>query len=507
MEVIKLRLRLNLKKSENKKGQKDISSLHPCNLFDNKIKKYIEYYGDDLSLVCKNYKHALNIFLPIIAIIVIFGVLRLKLLLLSAIPLALIAYLYPLLYVWSRAEEHKKVINTEAPFIAIIAYANSLVDKGLNHTLRELSQIKELKVPKVELDFLDKMTTYMNMSFAKALERRAIVHNGDLLGKLYNSYLSALELGITIRDRLKDVLRELLEELKNTYKAYVDKTAELSELEFALFLLVPMILIGFSFTFKVSLFELFSPLLLVPLIIFLISSIQPSIGYEIKYGRYMYGIFAIPAIFLIPGLNLEYKVFALIGIILAMSYFVYDQITLANELEQSLPILLKEVSEYLKIGYSVQSAILRVKLSSKRVSKVIETFAKRPELINSPSKLFNVTFKLLLIVAKTGTSSTALEELANSISEIVYSKSNLIRQLRLFDVLNVITPVMLWLSFEMFAKMSTFTIPGLAVISAYSLASNIIFSKISRFTILYFPSILLTSIIIAILSVLPPTFL
>ena len=486
---------------------KKISKLIPCNLFNDKIKKYIEYYGDDIFILCKKYYEVLRIFVPLILSIAILGTLRFKLLLFSIIPLALVAYLYPLLYAWSKAEEHKKVVNSEAPFIAVVAYIDSLVDKGLNHTFKELSDIQELRVPKVEQNFLVKMTTYMNMPFSKALEKRALVHRGDLLGKLYNNYLAALSLGVTIKDRLKDVLRELLNDLKDNYKSYVEKSTELTELEFSLFLLLPIVLIGFSFTFKVSLVELFLPLLFVPPIIFLVSSIQPSMEYEIKYGKYVYILATIPVVLLIPGINLEYKILASTSVLLVLSYYIYSQITLANELEKSLPILLKEVSEYLKIGYAIQNAIPKVKLNSKRVNKILENFLRKPDSVSSPSKLFNVTFKLLFIIAKTGSSSTSLEELANSISEIIYNKNNLIQQLKLFDLMVVLTPIMLWLTFSMLGKISTATIPSVSIISAYSIASVLIFSKISRFTLLYFPSILLVNIILAILSVLPPIFL
>jgi len=469
-------------------------------LFDVKIKRYIEYYGDDIFAVKKKYLKALKVLIPAIILVAFLGFLKLKLLLLSIPPLALVAYFYPVLYVWARAEEHKKIVNNETPFIALVAYINSLVDKGLNHTLKELSEIQELKVPRVELDFLTKMSTYMNMSFAKALERRASVHSNDLLGKLYNSYLSALELGITIKDRLKDAVKDLLNELKDSYKAYVDKSAEMAELEFAVFLLLPIVLIGFSFTFKVSLPELLLPLLFAPALIFLVSSLQPGIDYIIKY-KYVYMLATIPIIFLVPRIGLEYKVLTSIFVLLAFSYIIYNQLTLANELERVLPTLLKEVSEYLKIGYSVQNAIAKVKLS-KRVNDVIEKYVKTGN-IDSPSKLFNITLKLLLIISRTGSSSASLEELANSIREIVYNKNNLIKQLRLFDAMAVLTPIMLWLTFTMLGKISTTSVPSVAVISSYSVASALIFSKISRFTLLYFPLLLLVTAILVILSVLP----
>lgn len=481
--------------------------LSPCLIFNNKIKHYIEYYGDDINSVCNKYHNTVKIILGLILIILVLGVLKFNLLLFSAIPLSILAYIYPLMYTWSKKEEHKRIVNSEAPFIALIAYVDSLVDKGLQHTFKELSEIKELKVPKIELEFLQKMTTYMNKSFLKAVEKRSIIHKEDLLGKLYSNYLVALNLGITVRERLKDVLKEMLMDLRDSYKGYLEKSAELTELEFSIFLLLPIILIGFSFTFKVSIIELLLPLLFVPPLLFLISMVQPNSDYNIRYGKYIYILLAIPLVLLIPKLNLEYKIFALISILVIFSYFVYSELSLGRELESFLPILLKEVSEYLKIGYTIQNAVPKVKLPSKRITKVIEDAVKDPLSVNTPSRLFNITFKLLFIIARTGYSSTAIEELASSINEIIYSKNNLVRQLRLFDAMVVLTPVMLWMTFVMLGKITPSSIPSLSIISAYSIASSIIFSKISRFTILYFPTFLLMVLTLGILSVLPPIFL
>ena len=482
---------------------KSYRDLHPLKVFDEKIKKYIEYYGGDIEEVYKNYNQTLKFFLPLVALVTFFGVLKFKLFLFSVPALALIAYFYPLLYVWAKAEEHKKIVNNETPFIALIAYIDSLIDKGFNYTLKELSQIKELKTPKVEQNFIEKMTNYMNMSFARALERRSLVHSGDLLGKLYDAYLSALELGITIRDRLHDVSKDLLNELKDNHKLYVDKSSGMAEMVFSVFLLMPIVLIGFSFTFKVTLTELLFPLIFTPGLYFLASSQQPSFDYDVKLGKYAYILVAIPIILMLPGISLTYKTIAIVIIITVLSYFVYSQFTLARELEKTLPFLLKELSQYMKIGYTVQNAIQRIKIPSKRARKAIREYLKDPENVNSPSKLFNLTFKLLFIIAKTGATSSALEELGAAVNEIVYAKDYLVKQLRMFDAFVVLTPFMLWLTFTLLGKISTHPLPEVTVISAYSVASALTFSKISRFALLYFPTMLATTIALFMLLFLP----
>ena len=482
-------------------SKKSIKDLHPCKVFDAKIKKYIEYYGDDINETCRKYKSALRFLLPAIASVAVLSYF-IHYFLFSVPALALITYLYPLLYVWAKAEDHKKVVNNEAPFVALIAYIDSIVDKGLNYTLKELSEIKELKVPKVENVFFTKMTNYMSMSFVKALERRSRVHTGDLLGKLYSNYLASYELGFTLTDRLRDTLQDLLNDLKDVFKNYAyNKSGEFTELEFAILLLTPIVMIGFSFTFKVSLIQLYLPLLATPGLIYLVSASQPSFDYILKY-KYVWLLALIPVALAIPFISLTYRLLIATAVIVAVSYFIYDQIRLAKELENSLPTLIKELAEYLKIGYTIPTAIPKIKLG-KNLNKIIERYANNPENVNTPSKLFNLTFKLLFVIAKTGYSSVALQELGNALYEIVYNKNSITKQLQLFDILTVMTPFMLWLTFAMLGQISSALITPMAVIVPYSIASAIIFSKVSRFTLLYFPTMLMLFVVLVILAFMP----
>lgn len=493
-------------KKSNENAQSSSSKISPLYVFDKAIKRYIEYYGDDIYLIRKKYKNALMALIPATILVALFGYMFFKPFL-FAVPLFIfLTYFYPVLYTWSKASEMKKIVNNEAPFISLVAYVNSIVDKDLKITFQELSHIKELKVPRIEQTFIDKMTNYMNMSFRTAIEKRAIVHTGDLLGKLYSNYLAALNLGITIRDRLRDTMRDLLNELKDNYKAYVERASDLTELIFSVFLLVPIVLIGFNFAFKssVPLIQLFAPLVTAPALYFVISSSQSVLGYNLKYDKYLPIFVLLPVIILLPHITLEIKTVLIALLFTLFSFLIYPQIVLANDLEKHLPTLLKELSQYLRIGYTVQNAIPMVKLTSERVNKAIEKYMKNPEEVNSPSQLFNITFKLLFLTSKSGTSSTAIDELGNAINEIVYAKNSTIRQLRLFDVLTVLTPVMLWMTFDMLGKMgSSSSVPVSLVIGSYSLASAFLFTKISRFTLFYFPVMLLLTIVIAIVTFIP----
>jgi len=326
----------------------------------------------------------------------------------------------------------------------------------------------------------------------------------DALGKLYNNYLVAINLGIALRDRMADAMRELLNDMKEVYKAQVEGASALTEIIFGVFLLFPIVIVGFSFTFKSSLTQILMPLLISPGLYFLAVSSHPFADYNLKYGRYVGMLGAVPVILLMPNLSLTIKMFLIVTLVTILSYTIYYQITLAKELEKSLPLILKEVAEYMKIGYTVQTSLSRIRLASRRVNKAIDKYARDPDKVNSPSKVFNLGFKLMFITAKSGTSSVALQELGNVMQEITQTKENMRKQLALFDIMTLMTPVLLWMTFGMLGNIGNSNhIDSSVVIGSYSLATALIFSKVSRGTILYFPTMLILNVLLAIIFFVP----
>ncbi|BCU71295.1 membrane pilin protein UpsF [Stygiolobus caldivivus] len=483
-----------------------------CELFEEKIKKYLEYTGGDYEEVCRKSKKLLKTMPIPLSVIVLISLFISKILILSAVGVGLIVYFYPLLYSWSRKEEYKKSVNQEAPLISIIAYVNSLVDKNVLHTMEELARIKDLKVPSVEYQMIRKRKEVLNESTYRAIERRAILHKGDLLGKVYFKFLIASDLGASIRDRMREAMNEVLQYYKEEYKNYVDRSSEFAEIIFAVYLLLPIVLVGFQFTFKVNPVQLLLPLLFTPAFIFLISIIQPSGDYSIKlnYKQFLPLIALVPII-LLP-ISITVKLSGIITVIALSLFWVYNQVRVANYLLNQIPDILKEMSDYMKIGYSTVTAFSKLQPrehgpGSEILNEIISKTSLDNEIpeVKTPSVFFNNIMNVLRVLSKTGLSSVGLEELSDLVNEIVNLRSSIIRQLRLFDAMLILTPIMLWLTFSMLGHIFTNSENNLEsiVIFTYSLATALIFSKLSRFTSLYLPSVIIPLIISTILSVFP----
>lgn len=482
-----------------------------CKILEKQIKKYIEVTGDDYNEICNKYRKLMTYsplgFIPFIILSLFF-----KQFILSAIGYFLLIYFYPFLYTWSRSKEYKKLVNTEAPIISLIAYINSLVDKSIIYTLEELSKIKELKTPKIELEQIKKSISVLNMSSYKAIEKRATVHHDDLLGVIYSKYVLSSEIGLSIRERLKEAMSEIFQRFKDQYKGYVDKAVEIAEMEFAIFLMVPIILIGFQFTFKTNIFELVLPLLFTPAFVFLITTIQPDNDYSISFDwRVFLPLIVIPIV-IFANILLAFKLVIISIIVSFVVYWIYRQIRLANELISILPTLLKEISDYMRLGYNIKFSFKKVDVNaSSRVQRILEEISKEFTVKNevtevkTPSKLFNIIIQILSLFEKSGISYEAMDELSSLVNDLLGVRLSLIRQLRLFDLMVILTPIMLWLTFSMMGNISGSNNVTLfsVVLFSYSLASSVIFSKLSRFTIFYLPTILSGIIMALILSFLP----
>lgn len=165
----------------------------------------------------------------------------------------------------------------------------------------------------------------------------------------------------------------------------------------------------------------------------------------------------------------------------------------------------------MKIGYSITGSLSKIRIRDK--FGVVENIVKKSVLegevgeVKTPSKLFNNIIELFKIFNKSGTSYNVLEELAGTLNEIMLVQDSMTKQLRLFDAMVILTPVMLWITFSILGNISSdsATLSGIVVL-LYSVTTSFIFSKLSRFTLFYFPTILMGTLIPLILSFIPHVF-
>ncbi|MCY0860361.1 MAG: hypothetical protein OWQ54_08015 [Sulfolobaceae archaeon] len=493
--------------------------------FSEYLKNAIIYYGGDYSNLIRKYKGILIKFLPpIVATQIILFFLYLHHLLFLPLylvfsPLFLaetILIIEPFIITWSNREEFKKMIEKELPFFVIIMYLNSLMNKGILETLTEIAKNKVLKSIQIEYNMVRKEMEIFGRSLFKSLEKRALLHNNDNLGKFLLNYLTVAYTGAGIKETLREEMKIQLNLIHEQYKNYINKSAEFVELIFSLYLLVPLILLGFSFTFKVNVIFFFIPLLFTPAIYLLISSQQPDVGYQMNFSYK--DLIPLPLsllVMFIPILNIVEKISVAIFINIVFLVKKYLRIYKDEKILEELPLILREVADYSRLGYSIRNTLLKIPIEkySKETQELIKRIRKniisnkKLGKINSSIWLIDIIFTILELVDMIGGETyTVVTELSNILISLIDERRKLINELRPYSFLAYMTPFLLWFTLGTFSNISTdlSLLPVLqSIIILYSILIAVIFSKISKFTIINVPLLSIVALESLILSMLP----
>ncbi len=335
------------------------------------------------------------------------------------------------------------------------------------------------------------------------MESRAKVHRGDFLGKIYTTYTSGESIGISMPERIKDLLNETIDNLNLNFGSYVEKVNELVEILFMLFLVTPMILLAFQYiSSTINMFELIFPLLLFPIIFFYVSLIQPNIGYDIKINineikKSLY-ILPIPFIFtFLFHLNLEYEILLFYSIFIVFSFIVYRKISVADAVLNNLPYILSDIADYLRIGYSIKSAILKLNVDStefkKFLGELVTKIKKNEAMSNVKTNIWivNAILELIENIDKKGFADTyTFKDLSLVLNNYISLRKKVLQNLRMFNILAIITPIIFYFALGVMTKIKAVGNLDLIIV-LYSIALSIMYAKISRFTIFNFPLLVL----------------
>ncbi|TRM84194.1 Flp pilus assembly protein TadC, partial [Sulfolobus sp. A20-N-G8] len=174
-------------------------------------------------------------------------------------------YLYPIIITEVKKNEQKKAIEDELIVFLLFAYINSFLGKSLYKTFEEISNSVVFKGLKKEAALLVKEVEVLGKSSILAIESRARVHKNDSLGKVYSTYLAGENIGISLQERIRDLIEESLDNLKSSLESYVNRANDIVEILFMLYLVTPMVLLAFQFiSSSINLFMLLIPLFFSP---------------------------------------------------------------------------------------------------------------------------------------------------------------------------------------------------------------------------------------------------
>jgi len=482
------------------------------NIMKDKINENIIYYGDDIEKIRKDYIK-LIIFIPIIAIV---SIILLKFspyfILLNLISIFI--YLYPLIATEIKKEEQEKIIENEIPIFLLFAYVNSLLGKSLYKTFEEIKNSKVFKGMKREALLLIKEVEVLGKSSISAMESRAKVHKSDFLGKIYMNYVNGEMIGISVSERIRDLLEESLDNLKSLFESYVNKSNDVVEIIFILYLITPMILLAFQYiSTSINIFTLLVPLIISPVVYFFIVIAQPNMGYEITLlnaeKKALLPIIITVFFSLFLHISLTYKLVILYSLFVCFSFLIYYKIKYSDDILNNMPYVLSDIADYVRLGYSIRSSLFKIRSNNRNfmkfLDKIINNLRKNLPISEVKTNIWAVNAILEFIenIEKKGFADTfTFKDASILLSNYIALRNKILKSLQLFHMLSIMTPLMLYFAFGLMSKIKA--IGNLDfIILIYSIILSIIYAKLSRFTIFNFPlllAVLLTMLIIIFLG-------
>lgn len=486
-----------------------------CNFYYKKLQKDLVLTGNDISEYCKNYKiyfliSALSLFLIILGSIYFYQ----DLIFVSIIPSLIL--LSPLLREKIAKDEFLKALEKESPIFAAYLYANTLLGKSLYQSILNLKDSRILKGISKEAVLLEKNVRMRGLTSTAVILERSRLHRKDALGRIYSEFIDTEIVGISTNQRAKQSLEKIMGEMKQSFNSYVQKSADLSEVMFSFLLLLPIMLISFQLAFNrdINLVQIISPLIASPIFYLVISSFQPSSDYIFSFSKKtamaLTGVIAVSSVlstkYLGPSL-------ALMTAILEISIVFFLQTRTADSLTSRLPAILDKISDYSRVGYGLRASLQKIINSESidaKTKKYLIGFLKNLDgqrEIRTPSWTFNVTLDLLRRIDTLGYIDTKVfSEMSSIIQEMLNMKSSMQTNLQLFTVISAITPVLFHFTLFSLSFVAGDRYLLNQLVNLYTVVIEVLYSKISKFTLFNFPLMLVTTLISIILSVFPLPF-
>ncbi len=487
-----------------------------CSFFEKKLNSDTILTGDDISEFCYNYDKLFVSSIIFQIILILVSLFLDHIVLLSLSPITILLVFYPLIKEKSRKENFLKNVERELPIFSAFLYVDTMLGKSVYQTILSLKNSMILKGISKEAILLEKNVKLRSVPISTILLERARLYGKNNLGRVYSEFIEAETVGVSPNQKAKQSLEKIMGEMKQNFNGYVQRSTDLSELMFSFFLLLPIMLLSFQLAFNktLNLSQLLIPLAISPAFYFVISSFQPQSDYILKFTdkrviiSILISFLTAPLVYIWLGLSYVFMISTLV-----ISFSIYLQIREADQIAKQLPSLLDKISDYSRIGYGLRSSIDKIVSSgnvSPRTKEFLLEFLKSSDKnikLNSPSWIFNAVFELLKRIDNVGYMDVKVfSEMSSIIQEMLNMKSSMQNNLQLFTVISAITPFLFSFTLHSFYFVNGQQGILSQVIVVYTIVIELLYSKISKFTIFNFPLIMVTTALSIILSLISVPF-
>ncbi|BCS91802.1 membrane pilin protein UpsF [Metallosphaera javensis (ex Sakai et al. 2022)] len=515
-KAISLRINKFLKLAGKFESIPFLSSIYPLNLFSKSIRENMEVYGGSISKLEEISKISFLIFLVSLPAITIL-ILMLGIYFIPLLFISFLIYFLPIIYVITERTEYISRLNLELLSFSILMYLNASLGKGLHETFNDVSQSTFFVGFKREFEIVQRYILFHGVSFLDGIQRRIRNLKSGLIVKLYSVSISSQILGIAMGQRSLDLVNDLLNNVKETFNSYASKASEIVEVMFSLFLLVPLVTIGFQGLSRNNNNEvLLIPLLFAPLIYLWISISQPNMGIHIKIRKYqIIGLVSSLTILAFP-VSILFRLGLLVLITQIILIPSYLDIRREEIILSDFPIVLREIGEFTKLGYGIRASIQKISFDGISLHRpTIKLFENIKKQIQMGENIYNNSIKndqlkfilelLNILDRKGGEGVRVLQELGDMIYSISSTRSRLQRELTTFNALALITPVLFWFSTTSIESISNFSSSTLSLMNlGYSLTLALLYTRISKFTFINPLIYIIVTGLSILLSFVPP---
>ncbi len=386
--------------------------------------------------------------------------------LLFVIILVTVIY-YPYIKFSQLRGERKRLVERDLPFFAI--YASVLQSAGLylDQALRRLIGNRILPGMEREGRIVEKEIR-LGKDPLEAITELARHHPSRRFRDFIFGYTAVVRSGWDAMLYLTTRIKDYVNEIKFNWRVYSERAGSIGEMLIILFFMTTVLFILIAVVLPyggIGDMMMFFNFLVIPIITVLMISVidsmipQPKIkDYYTVNIYFVIGAFLISIIILsalnIPSIYLGGVSF--IAILLALGIDYYRQAKEIRDIEAALPEFLRDITEYRKIGFPLVRAFFMIKESGRTYNKTFDKLVNvviaqlragiRLNRVKVPTRswLGRFVFWLLGEIEDTGGGTPAiLEEFTGLITDMLDSRENAKRQLRLYLALAYVTPVFL----------------------------------------------------------------
>ncbi|MEM2855623.1 MAG: type II secretion system F family protein [Candidatus Nitrosocaldaceae archaeon] len=380
--------------------------------------------------------------------------------------------LYPSIELKMLINNRKNKISDELPFFISYASIMQSIGRSLVVSLNDIINKHIFEIIEREARLVRRNIEFFGMDPLDVLNEIAINHPNEDFRTVMLGYTSVARSGGDVVNYLEEKSNEFFNNLKFRMEKYKEQAGTLSEMMLIALIVFPTLIISSAFIMAAGFFDTLAPMILIVMpiasigLIVLADRAQPPMKDEIVHTNYTFvvgGIVAIILFYMIKDGKIDIWLGLAITTILTSLvnlFYVLPQIRSVNSINKELPNLLRDVTEYRKIGYDLTASI--IKLSEERTYNKAFTKLLRDitillklgyslEYATSVVKIRSwlaklIFFNLSKISETGGGSAQILEYMTNFIRQYLTIKNEMYSSIRVFTIIAYVGPfLMVWI--------------------------------------------------------------